>query len=358
MTSTETIVRREGRIGRITLNRPDAMNALTLGMVRDMWKALNAWVGDREIIAVAVDGAGHRGLCAGGDIRALYDAVKAGDTESPAVFWREEYKLNALIARYPKPYVAFMDGVVMGGGVGISAHGSHRIVTEKTMIAMPETSIGFFPDVGGTYLLAKSPGELGTHVALTSGRLNAADAILTGLADTQIASSSWPALVAELTQVKSANEVGRTVAGIIAKHVSAAEPSKLAADRAWIDRCYRPDSVEAIIAALQAAPEPEANKAAATILKNSPTALKVTLRALRADRAEASLEPCLDEEYRMALRLAFGPDFAEGIRAAVVDKDRKPKWHPATLAEVGQVDIDHVFETLGANELGLAPEHG
>jgi enoyl-CoA hydratase len=350
MTSTETILRREGNIGRITLNRPDALNALTLQMVRDMWAALRAWENDPEIAAVAVDGAGERGLCAGGDIRALYDAVKAGDTETPAIFWREEYYLNALIARYPKPYVAFMDGIVMGGGVGVSAHGSHRLVTEKTMIAMPETSIGFFPDVGGTYLLAQSPGELGTHVALTSGRLNAGDAILTGLADTHIASQSWPALVAELARIKKASDVDT----IVRTHLAEAEPAKLGPDRAWIDRCYAHDTVEAIVAALQSAPEAEAQKAAATILKNSPTALKVTLRALRADRAEARLEPCLDEEYRMALRLAFGPDFAEGIRAAVVDKDRKPRWQPAALADVAQADIDHIFESLGDRELGLA----
>lgn len=352
MTSTETLLRREGSIGRITLNRPDALNALTLRMVRDMWGALKAWENDAEIVAVAVDGAGERGLCAGGDIRALYDAVKAGDEESPATFWREEYRLNALIARYPKPYVAFMDGIVMGGGVGISAHGSHRLVTDKTMIAMPETSIGFFPDVGGTFLLAQSPGELGTHVALTSGRLNASDAILTGLADTHIARQSWPALVAELAGIRKAGDVDT----IIRAHLAEAEPPKLGPDRAWIDRCYAHDTVEAIVAALQSAPEPDAQKAAATILKNSPTALKVTLRALRADRAEARLEPCLDEEYRMALRLAFGPDFAEGIRAAVVDKDRKPRWQPATLAEVAQADIDHIFESLGDRELGLAPK--
>ncbi len=350
MTSTETIVRREGSIGRITLNRPDALNALTLQMVRDMWGALKGWENEPSVVAVVVDGAGTRGLCAGGDIRALYDAVKAGDEEGPAIFWREEYLLNALIARYPKPYVAFMDGIVMGGGVGVSAHGSHRLVTEKTMIAMPETSIGFFPDVGGTYLLAQSPGELGTHVALTSGRLNAADAILTGLADTHIAAESWPALVDELTRIKKASDTDT----IIRAHLAEAEPSKLAADRAWIDRCYAHDTVEAIVAALQSAPEAEAQKAAATILKNSPTALKVTLRALRADRAEPRLEPCLDEEYRMALRLAFCPDFAEGIRAAVVDKDRKPKWRPATLEQVTQSDIDHVFESLGERELGLA----
>ncbi len=353
MTSTETIVRREGHLGRITLNRPDAMNALTLGMVRDLWAALTAWENDPAVAAVAVDGAGHRGLCAGGDIRALYDAVKAGDTEGPATFWREEYRLNALIARYSKPYIAFMDGVVMGGGVGVSAHGSHRIVTEKTMIAMPETSIGFFPDVGGTYLLAKAPGELGTHVALTSGRLSGADAIACGLADFYMEAARWPELVAALGASQ-----GSDPKSVLAQFTSPAPASELARARAWIDRCYAHDSVEAIIAALQAAPEPEAQKAANAIARNSPTALKVTLRALRADRAEARLEPCLDEEYRMALRLAFAPDFAEGVRAAVVDKDRKPKWQPAALAAVSPADIDHVFASLGDNELGLSPGHG
>lgn len=350
MSEPDVIIRKEGRIGRMTLNRPKAMNALTLDMVRLMAPALTAFANDPDIIAVVLDGAGERGLCAGGDIRALYDAIKSGEMSGPEIFWREEYYLNAQIARFPKPYVAFMDGVVMGGGVGVSAHGNVRIVTEKTMIAMPETSIGFFPDVGGTYLLAHSPGELGTHLALTSGRVHAADAILTGLADVHVASDRWPAMLAEFAKADTAEDVQ----AIVRNNASAPAEGKLAQARGWIDRCYAHDSVEAILAALRAAPEAEAQKAAETIAANSPTALKVTLHALRSDRAEARLEPCLDEEYRMALRLCVAGDFVEGIRAAVVDKDRKPKWKPARLEDVTHDDIAHIFESLGANELGLA----
>ncbi len=350
MTEPEVIIRKEGRIGRLTLNRPKAMNALTLTMVRLIMPALQTWAKDPDVIAVVIDGAGDRGLCAGGDIRALYDAIKAGDTESPATFWREEYRLNAAIARFPKPYVAFMDGVVMGGGVGVSAHGSVRIVTERTMIAMPETSIGFFPDVGGTYLLAHSPGELGTHLALTSGRLNAADAILTGLADVHVPAERWHGMLTEFVRA----ETGEDVRVIVKRNATEPASGKLAEGRDWIDRCYAHDTVEAIVAALRAAPEPDARKAGDTIAANSPTALKVTLRALRSDRAEARLEPCLDEEFRMALRLCVAGDFVEGIRAAVVDKDRKPQWKPASLEAVSQVDLDHIFESLGKNELGLA----
>src|SRR5271154_4050322 len=184
----EVVVREHRALRRITLNRPKALNALTLDMAVTMTALLRSWAADPAVGAVLIDGAGERGLCAGGDIRALYDAAKSGDS-LPARFWATEYHLNVLIARYPKPVIAIMDGMVMGGGVGISAHASHRVVTERSAVAMPEVGIGFFPDVGVSFLLARSPGYVGTHLELTGMRIGAADAIYSGLADTHIAAA-------------------------------------------------------------------------------------------------------------------------------------------------------------------------
>lgn len=348
-TDPEVLIRREGRLGRITLNRPQAMNALTLGMVRAIMPALAEFTADDSIIAVALDGAGERGLCAGGDIRALYDAIDAGDRDSPATFWREEYQLNAAIAAFPKPYVAFMDGVVMGGGIGLSAHGHPRLVTETTMIAMPECNIGFFPDVGGTHLLSRPGSELGTHVALTSGRLGAADAITVGLADAFLPRASWPDVVDALTTCASSEAVMPTLARFTTK----APESPLASQRRWIDQAYAGDSVESILTRLHSLNEPEAQRAAKAIGGNSPLALKVTLEALRRGRKLPGLNECLEMEFAMGVPLAFAGDFREGIRAAIVDKDRKPRWQPPSLADVTADHVSAMFRGAAGHALGL-----
>lgn len=338
---------------RITLNRPRAINALTHTMVRLLDEALTHAEQDRTVTSVVLAGAGDRGLCAGGDIRALHDDTRAGGRASLG-FWRDEYRLNARIARFPKPYVALMDGIVMGGGVGVSAHGSLRVVTERSRVAMPETGIGFVPDVGGTHLLAAAPGDLGTHLALTGRSVGAADALLCGLADHYIPTRRLEALTESLTASRNADDVARTVRDF------AEEPpaGELAAQRDWIDACYAADSVEEIVRRLHDSAAPAAADAAAELSGRSPLALKVTLAAVRRAACLGSLEAVLDQEFRVSSRVRSEPDFVEGIRARIIDKDGSPRWKPATLAEVDDSVVAHFFASLGPGEqeLGLAPD--
>ncbi|MGV9690435.1 enoyl-CoA hydratase/isomerase family protein [Streptomyces sp. NPDC003444] len=343
--SGDVLVRVEGRAGYLTLNRPKALNALTHAMVLRLDEALAAWERDPAVETVVIEGAGERGLCAGGDIRAIHEDARTGGTAS-ADFWRDEYRLNARIARYPKPYVALMDGIVMGGGVGVSAHGTVRVVTERSRVAMPETGIGFVPDVGGTYLLGLAPGELGVHLALTGAVVGAADALLCGLADHFVPSERLPELADDLarTSVRSA----------LARHVQTPPPGELAAAREWIDHCYAADTVEDVLARLTDSGVPAAKQAADLLLAKSPTALKVTLASVRRARRLGPLERVLEQEYRVSCAALSSPDLVEGIRAQVIDKDRAPRWSPATLAGVGAADVDRFFAPLGDRELRLA----
>ncbi|MFI5663663.1 enoyl-CoA hydratase/isomerase family protein [Streptomyces sp. NPDC051684] len=348
MTDAEeaVLLHTEGRAAHITLNRPRALNALTHAMVRRIDHALRAWEHDASVETVVISGAGERGLCAGGDIRAIYDDARDNEGSASVAFWRDEYHLNARIARYPKPYVAVMDGIVMGGGVGVSAHGDVRIVTERSRIAMPETGIGFIPDVGGTYLLALAPGELGTHLALTGAPIGAGDALLCGLADHFVPRHSLRDFMADLAD--------QPVREAVARHVQTPPEGELAAQKAWIDDCYGADTVEEIVQRLLASNAPAAKGAAETLLAKSPTALKVTLAALRKARQLGPLERVLDQEYRVSCTALTSPDFVEGIRAQVVDKDRDPRWTPSTLVEVADEDVRQYFAGLGERELGLA----
>ncbi len=342
-TFDEVLFEKRGRLGVVTLNRPKAVNALTEPMVVAMREQLEAWADDDDVQTVLVRGAGDRGLCAGGDIVAIYDDMLRGGNIT-ANFWAAEYRLNLLISRYPKPYVAFMDGLVLGGGVGVSAHGSVRVVTERTRTGMPETTIGFAPDVGGTLLLSGSPGESGTHAALTATHLDGADALFLGLADHFVPSEQLDALAAALEDEAAETAVGR--------FAEQAPPSALATQQRWIDECYAADDAEEIVARLRSAGG-EAAQAAETIEAKSPTSVKVTLEALRRARG-LSLAEVLDQDYRVGLHCLRGPDFREGIRAQVVDKDRNPQWRPATLSEVTDDDVARYFEWLGERELGLA----
>ncbi|MGW1297236.1 enoyl-CoA hydratase/isomerase family protein [Streptomyces sp. NPDC002533] len=345
MTEEHVLVHTEGRTGVVTLTRPKALNALTHTMVETIAAALDRWEHDPEVEAVVITGAGERGLCAGGDIRSIHEDARAGGKAS-AAFWRDEYRLNARIARYPKPYVAVMDGIVMGGGVGVSAHGSVRIVTERSRVAMPETGIGFVPDVGGTYLLALAPGELGTHLALTGAVVGARDALLCGLADHFVPSGDLPAFLAALRT--------ETPAAVLHRHVREAPSGVLEDNRAWIDHCYAADTVEEIVERLLASDAPAAGEAAATILGRSPTALKVTLAALRRARGLGPLERVLEQEYRVSCAALASADLVEGIRAQVIDKDRTPRWSPGTLVEVTDADVARYFAPTDGEELSLA----
>jgi len=342
----EVLFGRRGRLGLITLNRPRAVNALTPGMVDLILRQLTEWMADDAVATVLVQGAGERGLCAGGDIVAIYrDMLQAGN--ATAGFWQTEYRVNSLISRYPKPYVAMMDGLVLGGGVGISAHGNVRVVTERTRMGMPETTIGFAPDVGGTFLLSHAPGETGTHAALTGAHLDAGDALFLGLADHYVPSGALPRLVAALEHESPEDAVAR--------YAEQPPPSALAGQQDWIDACYGSDDAGDIVARLRAWTGPgreDAAAAADTIEAKSPTSVKVTLAGLRR-AAKLTLDDTLAQEYRAGIRFLQGPDFREGIRAQVVDKDRNPQWKPATLAEVLPEQVDRFFEPLDGGELDL-----
>lgn len=342
----EVLVERTGSLGHLVLNRPKAINALTHGMIAAIAAALDEWEADDGVSTVLISGAGERGLCAGGDVVSIYRDVQSGGSLGER-FWRDEYRLNTRIHRYPKPIVAFMDGVVLGGGVGISAHASHRIVTERTKIGMPETGIGFVPDVGGTFLLSRAPGELGTHAGLTGAMFTGADAIAMGLASHFVNSVSLPSLLADLA-VHSANAA-------VARHGQVPPVSELVKGRDWIDRAYAGHDAGTILERLAGSDNPAAQAAAETIAGKSPLAVSVTLAALRRARELGSLEEVLNQELRVSLRALAWPDFAEGIRAQLVDKDRNPQWNPATLDAVPAAGVEAVFEELGAGELGLVP---
>jgi enoyl-CoA hydratase len=346
----EVVVQRVGALGRLTLNRPRAINALNHSMVQTLATALDQWRADDAVRTVLLSGAGDRGLCAGGDIVAIYTAVRSGRDDALR-FWSDEYRLDAAISRYPKPFVSLMDGLVLGGGIGLSAHGGIRVVTERTRVGMPEVSIGFFPDVGGTYLLARAPGELGTHLGLTGGTASGSDAIALGIADHFVPSER----IAELAAALETREVDE----VLAEFAVTPPASELLAQRAWIDAAYAGDDAEAIVERLDASREPAAREAAATIRTKSPTSVALTLAALRRSAALTSLEAALDQDFRIATRVSRGAEVVEGIRAQVIDKDRTPHWAPSTLAEVTLDEIATYFEPLGpadgTAELGLAP---
>lgn len=346
VTTAEVLFERVGSASVICLNRPKALNSVNLAMVQAIKPAMEAVAVDEGVSCVVLAGAGERGLCAGGDIRAIHQlgqARKAGDGDAdPTRFWREEFPLNYTISRYPKPYVALMDGITMGGGVGLGSHGRHRIVTERTRLAMPETGIGYVPDVGATWLLPKAPGETGTWMGLTGETVAAADAILAGLADVMVPSDRLDALVRALGCL-SAGASDQDVQAVIDRFAVDPGESRLAAHRAVIDRSFCFDRVEEILAALEADGTPFARETAEVIRRRSPTSLKLTLRLLRLGRQSSSLVECLEREFCVASELLRHTDFYEGVRAAVIDKDRNPRWQPATLAEVREADLDRYF---------------
>ncbi len=356
MTATadeDILIRREGRAGRITLNRPKALNALTYGMVVAMWEALKAWVHDPAVEVVLLDGTGERALCAGGDVRTLYDSRTQG-SQFARKFWSDEYHLNALIKRYPKPYVAVMDGIVMGGGIGVSSHASHRIVTERSHLAMPETTIGLIPDVGGTWLLGHGPASVGVYLGLTSEPMKAADAIYAGFGDTFVPGARLDSLKAGICDAAAG-----PIASVIGRHAATAEPGALQALAPQIEKPFSHDSIDAILAALAADGSAWAEKTRTSLLAKSPKAVTLALAAIRQARSLPSLEAALDVEYRLVCRLFEDGEFPEGVRALIVDKDRKPKWQPATLAEVSADLVATYLSPLpSGEELGLAAKAG
>ncbi|HMA15692.1 MAG TPA: enoyl-CoA hydratase/isomerase family protein [Kiloniellaceae bacterium] len=354
MTESEDVLfeARHG-VGFITLNRPKALNALTLPMIRAIGPQLMAWEEDSGIRCVVIRGAGERAFCAGGDVRAVWQAGRDGDclTED---FFREEYRLNRQIHVFAKPYIALIDGITMGGGVGVSVHGSHRIAGDRTMLAMPETGIGLFPDVGGTYFLPRLPGRLGLFLALTGWRLHAADAVYCGLATDYVPSERRDDLAEALTALDWSTDGAETLVDrAIERFKADPGPAELAQHRVLIDHCFSARSVEAILAALDSSGDPWAVKVAGVLRKQSPTSLKVTFAQVEKGAA-LDFDQAMVQEYRLSQAFMAGKDFYEGIRALLVDKDNQPKWSPATLAEVTPAMVENHFRPLGGRDLSFS----
>src|SRR5712691_5160225 len=345
----DLIARREGAVGVIRLNRPKTINAVTLEMFRDVDKALDAFESDPAVGLILLEGAGDRGLCAGGDIRVLYESSQVkGDLGK--ILWREEYILNARIAKFGKPYVAFMDGIVMGGGVGLSAHGRHRVVTERTKLAMPEVGLGFFPDVGGTWLLSRSPGEIGTYFGLTGQTMNGPDAVYARFADAVVPSGKLAALRQALTKVR-AGTTSADIKTLIDGFATGDTSGPVAALQPCIDAWFGYDRMEDIVAALQRDGSELAQATLKTLNEKSPRGMVVALKLLRLGRASSSLGQCLVREYRAALEVFASDDFREGVRAAVIDKDRNPRWSPPRIEDVTPEMVEPYFAEIGADEL-------
>lgn len=353
-------------LGHVTLDRPQALNALSYEMIRELTDVFEAWRDDSEVGVVVLDGAGERGFSAGGDIRELYGYAVDGNAGEAREFFRSEYRLDAMIARYPKPVVAIMDGITMGGGIGLAGHASIRIVTERSRVAMPETRIGFTPDVGGSWLLARAPGELGVHLALNSRTMDAADALHAGFADVFVPSEQLPDLIQALAERADPG----SPAEIVMLFDETPGPSALALARDWVDACYSAPTVRGIITRLRAFAEgrptvsaptggasssfpthpldPAASAYAAAAADEletlSPTALTVTLESVRRARTLPSLEDALEQEFRLVSWFIEQHDLREGIRAQVIDKDRSPRWSPSTLEGVDPELAAHVID--------------
>ena len=333
-----------GGIGRITLNRPKARNALNTGMVVAIKEQLDAWDLDPAVGAAVVIGAGDHGLCAGGDVRDMQASAIRGD-DGAAEFFRAEYRMNARIHQFSKPYISIMDGLAMGGGIGVSAHGSVRIVTERSLLAMPEVTIGICTDVGATWLLSRAPGQVGTYLALTGSTFGPGDAIYCGFAD-------YFMPVANLANFLRRLET-ESVDSLLTELCEPAPAAPLADLRSWIDECFRFDSVAEILAALDANANAEANATADLIRTKSPSAVAVTLEAVRRARIAETLEQVLETDFAVSCYLMYQHDAIEGIRALIVDKDRNPQWQPATNAGVTREYVEAAFEPSKRGALGL-----
>jgi enoyl-CoA hydratase len=347
----DILFERRGSAGIVILNRPKALNAITHQMVRALAAKLHEWADDDAVTRVIVTANGERAFSAGGDIRALYDLITAGRQQEALSFFREEYTLNTAIKRYPKPYVSLIDGIVMGGGVGISIHGSHRVAGERYAFAMPEVGIGFFPDVGATYALPRLAGEIGTYLALTGERLKAADAVLSGAATHHVKSHRF----ADLTEALCGTD---PVNAVLADFMEGVGPGEVMPRRRTIDRTFSWDSVEAIVGALLTESQKVTDQSEwsartlQTIVTKSPTSLVLALAQMRYGRTH-SFEACMRCEFRIVSRIVYGSDMIEGVRAVIVDKDNAPRWSPGDLAAVPQELVARHFAALPGDELEL-----
>ncbi|WP_298814933.1 enoyl-CoA hydratase/isomerase family protein [uncultured Roseibium sp.] len=343
--SDEILFEKRGRAGFVTLNRPKALNALSQAMVRLLEEQLTRWADDREVAHVVITGSGEKAFCAGGDIRSIYDARMAGKADGLAEFFCEEYLLNAHIKAYPKPYIALINGIVMGGGVGVSVHGSHRIGTEKTLFSMPETGIGFFPDVGGTYFLPRMPKKTGIYCALSAGRMKQADALATGVLTHAIEERS-------LGDVALALESAEDVNTALAPFLVTPEKGPVTEQADLIEKLFSASSVSDILDRLDGSGDEFARKTASAIRAKSPTSVLVAFEQMKRG-TELSFNECMKLEYRIVSRILLENDFFEGIRAAVVDKDQNPAWSPTQFSQVDSATLASYFEEPPEGDLPL-----
>lgn len=336
-----------GNAGFVTLNRPKALNALTEDMVRALSAKLEEWATDPTVARVVIKGAGEKAFCAGGDIRKIYDARMDGQMDGLSAFFKDEYLLNARIKSYPKPYVALINGIVMGGGVGVSVHGSHRIGTEKTLFSMPETGIGFFPDVGGTYFLPRMPKHTGVYCAMSAGRLKQGDALATGVLTHAVSEAG-------LVELEKALETADDIDAAIAFFVTTADEGPVVANMAVIEQAFSAETAEEVMARLDASDEPFAQKAAAAIRQKSPTSVLIAFEQMKRGGG-LTFNECMKLEYRIVTRILKGDDFFEGVRAVLVDKDQSPKWQPSSLGQVDSADLASYFQIPSDGDLPLQP---
>lgn len=357
MSDDDLLIERRGELAVLTLNRPRALNALTFAMVETISERLDAWRTDPEVGAVVIRGAGERAFCAGGDIRWIYDLIVRTGGRAAVPFYAAEYPMNARIHHFPKPYVAFLDGVTMGGGVGVGIHGSHRIATERTLFAMPETGIGLFPDVGATHLLGRLPGAVGLWLGLTGARLNASDCMHLGIATHFVRADRLDDILEALARVTYGGGARQAVDETLGRFTEDPGPSSLAGERTTIDRFFGADSLGEIVARLASDPSDWATDQLGILRTRSPTSLAVTFRQLREGRSR-TFDQAMRTEYRLVNRFMAGHDFVEGVRAVIIDKDQAPQWRPAVIEELDAAEIDRYFAPLDDGDLALGEAAG
>lgn len=340
----EELTNQTGDLGVITLNRPQALNALSHHMINSLYQQLVTWEQNPKIKAVVIQAAPGRAFCAGGDIRYVYEHGKAQDSTLSMLF-HDEYRLNKCIYHYKKPYIALLNGITMGGGAGISLHGSHRIATENLVFAMPETSIGFFPDVGGSYFLPRLPNKIGYYLGLTGARITAADCMALGLTNYFVAADVFPKIIQALLATSLKEDAKSVVSKILIQLDKTPDHATLLEHKEKIARCFSKQTIEEIVHCLEISPEEWCQQTATLLKTKSPTSLKVTLRALQ-EGEKLDFDACLNMEYRLTRRFLQGHDFYEGVRALIIDKDQSPHWQPAEIKEVTQQDIAQYFAPL------------
>lgn len=339
---SDITIRKIGKTGRITFSRPKALNALSYKMCLALEDALDAWASDDDVQMIVIDAEGDRAFCAGGDIGELYESGTKGDYGYGQRFWADEYRMNAKLFEFPKPVAAFMQGFTMGGGVGVGGHASHRVVGDSSQISMPECSIGLVPDVGGSYILAQAPGRIGEYLGLTAGRMNAADAIHAGFADYYIPEADWPVLIAQLEETADYT--------LIDAAAKAPTVSTLIENQAQIDAHFAGESLQDILNSLKSDDSAFATKTLKSLSRNSPLAMACTVELVHRNRMYDSIRPALQQEYRFTYRAVEHADFIEGIRAAIIDKDRNPQWRHS-LEALPSVEVTQMMMPLGDAQL-------